>query len=233
MSSKSDNGGTSRRRFLGALAAGAGAVGVATLPFQLPTSAEAETLITNPDDPDSWFTGIKGKHRAVFDIFEPHGLFPFLGPMTFLATNASTGTPAKNCSVVVVMRHEAVPFALGNSLWEKYKLGEASKVTDPETNAPAVRNIFWQPKAGAFVLPGLGNARIGIDQLQADGVMFVACGAALMAMSAGVAQQTNQDPSAVKQEFMTAVLPGVHVVPSGVWALGRAQEHGCAYCFAY
>jgi intracellular sulfur oxidation DsrE/DsrF family protein len=28
-----------------------------------------------------------------------------------------------------------------------------------------------------------------------------------------------------------AVLPGVKVVPSGVWAVGRAQEHGCQYIF--
>jgi len=28
------------------------------------------------------------------------------------------------------------------------------------------------------------------------------------------------------------VLPGIEVVPSGVWAVGRAQEHHCAYCFA-
>jgi intracellular sulfur oxidation DsrE/DsrF family protein len=236
MSGTSDTGGTSRRRFLGALAAGAGAVGVASLSFPHAASAEAlgaVTSSTNPEDPDSWFTGIKGKHRAVFDIFEPHGVFPFLGPMIFLATNASTGTPARDCSVVTIIRHEAVPFALGNSLWEKYKLGDATKVTDPRTKASAVRNIFWQLQPGDFVLPGLGDAHVGIDQLQAQGVMYFACGAALQSMSAAVAQQTNQNPDAVKQEFMAAVLPGVHVVPSGVWALGRAQEHGCAYCFGY
>ena len=28
------------------------------------------------------------------------------------------------------------------------------------------------------------------------------------------------------------LLPGVQIVPSGVWAIGRAQENGCAYCYA-
>jgi intracellular sulfur oxidation DsrE/DsrF family protein len=28
------------------------------------------------------------------------------------------------------------------------------------------------------------------------------------------------------------VHPGIQVVPSGVWALERAQKHGCAYVFA-
>ena len=42
----------------------------------------------------------------------------------------------------------------------------------------------------------------------------------------------NADPAAVKKEWVAGVLPGIQVVPSGVWAVGRAQEHGCAYCFA-
>lgn len=234
MSHMIDNGGTSRRRFLGSLAAGAGAIGVATtLPFGLPHAALAETPTLAPNDPDSLFTGIKGKHRAVFDIFEGHGIFPFIGPRAFILTNAATGTPPSDLSVVVVLRHEAVPFALGSNLWAKYHFGEALKFDDPDTKAPAVRNIFWQPGPNDFMMPGFGRMALGINELQADGVMFVVCDAALTGMSADIAQHTNQDPKAVKQEFLASLLPNVHDVPSGVWALGRAQEHGCAYCFGY
>lgn len=230
----SDNGGTSRRRFLGSLAAGAGAVGVATaLPMGFPLPALAEVPSAAPTSPDALFSGIKGKHRAVFDIFEAHGTFPFVGPRAFLLTNAATGTPARDLSVVVVLRHEAVPFALGSNLWAKYKFGEALKFNDPDTRAPATRNIFWHPGPKDFVMPGFGHMAIGINELQSDGVMFVVCDAALTGMSADVAQHTNQDAKAVKQEFLASLLPGVHDVPSGVWALGRAQEHGCAYCFGY
>jgi hypothetical protein len=49
------------------------------------------------------------------------------------------------------------------------------------------------------------------------------------AVSAG---QMNLDPVEVKKEWLAGVLPNVQVMPSGVWAVGRAQEHGCAYCFA-
>jgi intracellular sulfur oxidation DsrE/DsrF family protein len=34
----------------------------------------------------------------------------------------------------------------------------------------------------------------------------------------------------VKQEWLQGLLPGIQPVPSGVWAIGRAHEHGCAYC---
>jgi hypothetical protein len=50
--------------------------------------------------------------------------------------------------------------------------------------------------------------------------------------SALVAQKSGGDAAAIKKEFEAALLPGVQVVPSGLWALNRAQENGCSYCFA-
>ena len=34
-----------------------------------------------------------------------------------------------------------------------------------------------------------------------------------------------------KKDWTAGVLPGVTIVPSGVYAVNRAQEKGCAYCF--
>jgi hypothetical protein len=42
----------------------------------------------------------------------------------------------------------------------------------------------------------------------------------------------NMDPAEVKKDWVAGVLPGIPLMPSGVWAVGRAQEHGCAYVFA-
>jgi hypothetical protein len=50
--------------------------------------------------------------------------------------------------------------------------------------------------------------------------------------TAAVAQGMGQDAAAVKKEWTAGLLPGITIVPSGVWALGRAQEHGCGYIFA-
>jgi Uncharacterized conserved protein len=119
-----------------------------------------------------------------------------------------------------------------NRLWEKYKFGEFFKIDDPVTKAPSVRNMFWQPKPGDFKVPGIGEVEIGINQLQDHGVMFCACNMALTVMSAVAAQSMNMDASTVYNEWKSGILPGIQIVPSGVWAVGRAQEHGCAYCFA-
>ena len=50
--------------------------------------------------------------------------------------------------------------------------------------------------------------------------------------SNAVATQMNLDPKEVYEDWVSGILPGVQPVPSGVWALGRAQEHGCGYIFA-
>lgn len=223
---------TGRRDFLGTLAMGAGALGVASLSMPLRVAAESEKFSFSPDeDPDAWFNKITGKHRIVFDVTAPHDVFPFAWPRVFMLTNAMTGTPEKNCNEVVILRHEAIPYALEDRLWAKYKLGEMFKIMDPATKEPSVRNMFWKPKPGDFSIPGIGNVQIGINELQESGAMFCVCNMAITVFSAAIAQGSNTDAAEVKKDFLSGVLPGIQVVPSGVWAVGRAQEHDCAYCF--
>ena len=167
----------------------------------------------------------------VFDVTHPNEILPFAWPRVFMLTNNKTGTPENQQSVVAVLRHKAIPYAFEDRLWEKYKLGEQFKIDDPATKAPSVRNPFWKPKPGDYKIPGLGNVAIGINELQDSGVMFCVCDTAITVRSAMVAQQMNLEPEKVKQDWLAGILPNIQIVPSGVWALGRAQEHGCGYCF--
>jgi intracellular sulfur oxidation DsrE/DsrF family protein len=225
----------SRRNFIGALATGAATLGLTTV--AAPLSVHAKTIsdsFTDPvnnDDPEAFLKDLKGKHKMVFDVTEPHGIFPFAWPRIFLTTNELTGSPAKENNAVVVLRHAAIPYAMEDRLWTKYKFGDMFKVHDQNPQQTAVRNAFWQPKEGDFKVPGIGNVAIGINELQQSGVKFVVCNMALTVYSAAAAQGMNLKPEDVKADWMKGLLPGIHVVPSGVWALGRAQEHGCGYCF--
>jgi hypothetical protein len=225
----------SRRDFLGKLAGTAALLGMSNLPL----AASAETIhdshLHSGDlaDPDEWFkTNIKGKHKIVFDSPEPKQIFTFAWPLVFVLTNKGTGTDAKDCSVVVVLRHNSIGYALNDALWAKYKLGEMFKVNDPRTSAPATRNPFWDTKPDDFKVPGLGAVPIGIRDLQANGILFCACDMAITVYSAVVAMNTNQDAAVVKKEWVAGMIPDIPAMPSGVWAVGRAQEHGCSYCFA-
>ena len=220
---------SNRRKFLGNIAGSAAALGLLSIPSSIKA---APSLFQQTSDADDVFKKIKGKHRVVFDATRPHEMMPFAWPRVFLLTNMATGTPEKDNSVVVVLRHDAIPYAFEDRLWAKYKFGEMFKADDPDTKTPSVRNPFWKPKAGAFSIPGFGVVPIGINELQDSGVIFVVCDAAMTVYSAVAAQQMNMQPADVKKEWLAGLLPGIQPVPSGVWALGRAQENGCAYIFA-
>ena len=219
-----------RRDFLGKVTGAAALMGVASLVNPAKANDSISPFSGNADDPEEWFKGVKGKHRLVFDCTEPKQIFPFAWPKIYMMTNAATGAPQADCTAVVVLRHDAIPFALQDSMWAKYKLGEMFKIDDPQTKAPAVRNPFWKPKPDDFSAPGIGVVQLGIPQLQTEGIMFCACGMAITVYSAVAAGNTKQDPATVKKEWLDNLIAGIPAMPSGVWAVGRAQEHGCGYC---
>jgi intracellular sulfur oxidation DsrE/DsrF family protein len=224
------NQGSGRRRFIGSLAVGAAGIGAS---IAAPLTLQANPPNPIPDsDPEAVFSKLTGKHKMVFDATKPHDLLPFAWPRVFLMTNEATGSPQKDCNAVVVLRHDAIPYAFEDKLWEKYNFGEVFKADDPATKAPAKRNPFAKPAAGEYKVPGIGPVAIGINELQASGVIFVVCDAAMTVYSAALADSMKMDAAEIKKEWLAGLLPGITPVPSGVWALGRAQEKGCAYVFA-
>ncbi|MEO8087285.1 MAG: twin-arginine translocation signal domain-containing protein [Bacteroidota bacterium] len=235
-----------RRGFLGALATGAAAIGLAaiTSPFKLsaqtPKSTPVKKMAGTVHPADLWFNKVKGTHRAIYDATSPHEVFPFAWPRVFLLTNAATGSPESDCGVVVVMRHEAIGYAFKDKMWEKYGFGEFFKANEigpafqaaDAATATKTRNPFWNPKPGDFKLPGFGPVPIGINELQTSGVLFCVCNAAMTVFSTVLADKMGMKQEEVMNEWMSELIPGIQVVPSGVWAVGRAQEHGCKYIFA-
>lgn len=216
----------SRRGFLGALALGATASTISVLTN--PIYASVTTFDTKGmSDAEEWFNNIKGKHRIVYDGSTPNHGFPITWNWAFYLTNNGTGTPDEDMTAVTVIRHEALPIAFENRLWEKYPLGEVFEMND-STGKPYKRNPFYEPQDGDFPLPGID----GIKRMQERGAMFCACDLATKVYSNAVATKMNLDPKAVYEDWVAGILPNVQLVPSGVWALGRAQEHGCGYIFA-
>jgi intracellular sulfur oxidation DsrE/DsrF family protein len=224
----SNNSNANRRNFIGKVTRAAALMGAASLVNPVEANDKLNIFSGNAADPDAWFNGVKGKHRMVFDCTEPKEIFPFAWPKIYMMTNAATG--GSDATAVVVLRHGAIPFALQDNLWAKYKFGEMFKVNDPQTKAPALRNPFWKPKADDFSVPGIGVVQLAIPELQSSGIMFCACNMALTVYSAVVAGKTGQENAVVMKEFLDNLIPGIPPMPSGVWAVGRAQEHGCGYC---
>lgn len=236
---KNNTGTSPRRKFLGTIATGAAALGLSTFGSaafaKTGTATDPGHPSVNLPDADEWFNKITGKHRIVYDVTQPHHgnelMMPFAWARVFLLTNAATGTPEKESSVVTVWRHSAIPFAMEDRLWEKYKFGEMFNIIDDTTGAASLRNRFWKPNPG-YSVPGVGPVPIGINELQASGALFCVCNMAITVYSAVAAQKMNMKHEDVTKDWLSGILPGVQIVPSGVWAIGRAQEHKCGYCFA-
>lgn len=237
-----------RRSFLGKLAAGAATLGLVSIGTPLRLDAQQKEPMKGGKAPgtkpkgeaDLWFDKIKGRHRVVYDATRPHEIFPFAWPKVFLMTNEATGSPASDCGVVVVLRHDAIPYAFQDLMWAKYNFAEVFKAQEhgaafqavDAATATKTRNPFWNTSPGDFKAPGLGAIDIGIKGLQKSGVMFCVCGAAMTVYSNAIAGMMKLNADDVMKDWKANIIPGIQIVPSGVWALGRAQEHKCAYIFA-
>ncbi|HYQ87620.1 MAG TPA: hypothetical protein VES59_10295 [Bacteroidota bacterium] len=179
------------------------------------------------DSFEAWVGKLKGKHKQVFDAPGLNGGFPFAWARVFLMSNKQSGVPEADVNAVIVLRHDGIPAAMTHDLWSKYKFGEVFKVTDKATNAPAVRNQWFQPKAGELLLPDMS-----IEELQKSGVLMGVCDVALTVYSGIVAKNMKMDPAECKKDWVAGLLPGIQILPSGVYAVNRTQEAGCTYCFA-
>jgi len=214
--------GTRRRGFLGGIAAGA-----ATLVLGRWSTANAEVagLLENTAMADEWIGKIKGKYRQVFDVTGHDNVFGAAYPLNFInTTKEATNTSDANITAVAVFRHFAMPMMLDDATWAKYKIGELVDVKDPNTNAHATRNIFKD----AIPLHNISYAQL----IAKPNVVVVACNLALTVISSMAAPKAGVTPEQAKQEFTAGVLPGVALAASGVYAVNRAQQAQCTYCFA-
>jgi hypothetical protein len=202
---------TARRSFFGRIAAmsALGLFGLAT------TTVRAQT---GPAEGPDWPGTLKGRHKQLFDVYDINEGFPLGFANNFL-------TPNESATAVLIFRHKGLPYALNSAMWEKYKVGESFKISDPETKAPAVKNPYFQPKPGV-----LNNADMALDRLIAKGTVIGACAVAMRGQSRRLAANAGVSPDDALKEWTANLIPGVTVIPSGTWGVNRAQEAGCTYC---
>jgi len=212
---------SNRREFL-ALAAFAAAGVSAMLPS---TGAVAATGPST--EFTRWLDSIPGKHRIVLDMREPNDGMALAWAWVWLLTAPQAyGLPESDVGVALVLRHNAIPIALNDSAWEKYKLGEYFKINDPDTGKPALRNPYYLSMAEPF-LPEMALQKI-IDR----GVRVAACNMAIHFYSGEIAKQMGAKHEDVKADWNSAVLPNIAHAPSGLVACEGAVSRGCSYLFA-
>ena len=212
----------SRRDFLSLAATAAVGLGAGVpVARRMPVPQDPSTEFTR------WLDTIPGTHKQLYDMPEVNQGIGLVWSWAFLTTGASAyGLLEKDLGVVIVLRHNAIPLALNDAAWAKYKLGEVFKIDDPDTRAPARRNPFYQ-MPGAFAVP-----EAALQKLIARGVKVAVCNLAITISSGMVAQKMGLKHDDVNRDWIAAVFPEIQIVPSGVVACNGAASRGCAYIFA-
>jgi hypothetical protein len=212
-----------RREFM-SFAAAATAFGLGAA---LPAAAATGDFSSPSTDFTRWLDTINGRQKALLDVREPNGgmamawawVFLFTAPQAYGISESETG-------VVMVFRHNAIPVALADEAWKKYKLGEFFNIQDPDSGAPAVRNPYYATMKDPF-LPDMALRKL-IDR----GVRVAACDMAIHFYSGLIAKQQGLKHEDVKKDWNAAMLPGIAHAPSGVVACQGAVARGCTYLYA-
>ncbi len=175
----------------------------------------------------SWVKRITAaKYRAVFNANAiKNGDVVYSAALVLDQFHEVYGTGDQSTCAVIVLRSAGTVMAFNDSLWARYKVGDETNVMDPVTNVSATRNIFWKTREGASP----EAAAKSIFALQHRGLICRVCNRELNGWASEIAEKTKQKEAAVYAEVRANLIPGSYVVPSGIFALIRAQNAGCAY----
>jgi len=160
---------------------------------------------------DSWVQRLTAKHKAVFDSPEIQG-----GVAIYQAQLWASGFKEmynladSDTQAVLVLRHAAVPMVFNDAMWTKYQIGKLRKVKD-DHDAWATVNPYTKMLADAH------------DK----GWIILGCNLAAMGVSATIARENKLDVESVRKEIRSNLVPGALLMPSGIFAVHRAQEAGC------
>jgi len=215
-----------RRRFLTTVAVGAVTAGLAAVPGSKAIADGPPVASSMPLDAALKKLGAR-KYKQVFDAPESNSSFPVIWSWAFLHTFNELKVKDEDIGCLVILRHEAIPLAMEDRLWAKYKFGEKFKIDDKTTKAPSLRNVVFNVKPEDMPLPDMA-----MDKVQARGVVFGVCDLAMTVYSGMFAEGAGMSAADVKKDWVSGLLPGVVVLPSGVYAVNRAQAAGMTYCFA-
>jgi hypothetical protein len=199
-----------RRDFLSdvALSAG-GALALSTIVPSQAHAASDQTIVSMAEWDLSWIERMTGKYRTVFDAPAINDGTAFTNATVFMmgfkeVYNASD----VDMQAVIVMRHQGIPLAFNDAMWEKYGIGAEQKVPNGDKKNP------WTAEMAT---------------LRGRGATLLACNLAANRLVRETAKRMTADQEVVKTDMFANLIPGVILQPSGVFATIRAQQAGCSF----
>lgn len=217
-----ENNNTPRRDFITKIVGGAAAFGLSSVISPLSAHAEGTPEKTLFAEAEKWLGKMKGKHKMVFDWPKHNNGAALSWALTLMDTYNDAGIKDEELSIVLVLRYATTPMALASPLWEKYNFGKRIDLKDPETKEFALKNLYAKCAT---------EDDDCFELFQKRGGMICVCSHALDSSSDSLAESLKLDKEELRKEFNSNLLPGIQRMPSGIWAVNRAQELGCKFCF--
>jgi intracellular sulfur oxidation DsrE/DsrF family protein len=167
-------------------------------------------------DVDAWMEEIPGDHRVFIDTDSASGAANALRYATNIQNAQVSGYQGResDMAIIICLRHASTTLGFVDAMWARYgsQLGAPGGAAEA---APVTKNAQTAALAAAA----------------SKGIHFAICDAATTLMSGMLARTAGKSQQEVHDELVANRIANGHMVPAGVMALTRAQEHG--YSFLY
>lgn len=213
-----------RRRDFLSIAGATGLLAVVRSPLAAAGDTHPEAVAVDWDM--TWVDRVTGKHRAVFDSPDvSEGAALFRANMWRNQYKTVYATTPADTSPVVVLRHQGFALTLNDDYWNKYKVGKEFKLKGDDGKS-LKKNPVAPPADPA------SKSQSNIPAFIASGGIVLGCGLAFSGVVSELAKKEKIAMDEADKLVRAYMIPGVILQPSGVFAVLRAQEAGCAYILA-
>ena len=214
---------TGRRSFLGRLGLLAAVASAAAA-----TKAAAQTArkrFEPVDHPEDGWLEMPGTHRTLIDTYTGLGGVTAMNyAANILATHADIyGGKDADYAMIVCFRNQAAPLAYSDAVWEKYGDPLANFVNYPDPRTQVHFPASPLNMADRVDLPSRGNT---LASNAARGVQYAVCNRATRSIATMLAGVTGGSVDEIHRELAGSIGVNARMVPAGVIATTRAQEHG-------
>jgi hypothetical protein len=177
----------------------------------------------------TWIDRLTGKYRAVFDAPGFADGTAIVRSMLWCDEYKDVyGTTRAAMSAVLVLRHTGIWLALSDAYWKRFKVGKEISLRSPDGGRWAEENPALSTAPGTPA----AFSRYTLPQFISEGGIALACDLSLRQAVRSITHADALDDAAAGERAREALVPGVILQPSGVFAALRAQEAGCKYIVA-
>jgi hypothetical protein len=204
------------------------------------TSADAKTEtprgVWRPtfETQDAWMDKPGTRHRLMFDTVTAPAAKAAVDFATnyYVANKIGYGLEPETLGVIVVLRKFSTVFGFDDAIWVKYGAIFADNEKTRLEGELAARARSGNPLLSAAEPSKAGPDSLAtLSSLAIKGARFAVCGMATHMYAGLIAKAAGKSAPDVEAELKASLIDGAVLVPAGITAVDRAQEHG--YAFSY